>query len=235
MNARIGQACGIGVAWVVTTGMLSAGGVTYNVPDSDAYITFAGRVQLQYHMTDPDNQPSTDELLFRRLRVTMSASVHPDWINRLQVEYGKGDVSLVDAYVQYAGWDWADIYIGNYNTPFSRASIVSSKKLQLVERPFTGDHNYGTSDRQAGVHLEGTLAEKRLRWGLALTKAAVDPDNRRIDFDSVASLSKGDDWSEGEMAVGRLEVCPLGSFAYDQGDFDRTLRVAAGVAGFGWA
>ncbi|MCF7855063.1 MAG: OprO/OprP family phosphate-selective porin [Candidatus Pacebacteria bacterium] len=222
-----------GVVFVTSIG-LRAGGVTYTVPDSDDYVTLAGRAQVQYHMSNPSEGETTDELLLRRLRATLIGSTHPDWLVKMQVDFGKNNTSLVDAYVEYTGLEAMNVAIGNYNTPFSRESIASSKKQQLVERTFVGDHNYGVTDRQLGLHLYGAVADEKVAWALAATKAAVDPNNSRIDFDTVASLDKGDDWNEGEMACARLEFFPLGSFSYDQGDFTRKPRVAVGIAGYAW-
>ena len=57
--------------------------------------------------------------------------------------------------MKYSGFDAMDITVGNTNFCFSRELLTSSKNQQLVERTFVGDHNYGTPDRQAGIHLQG--------------------------------------------------------------------------------
>lgn len=210
-----------------------AGGVKYENDDGD-YLKLGGRIQLQYHMTDPDSGESTDELRFRRLRPYIEGSVHEDWKGKWQFDLGKGSVEIKDAYLQFKGLDVCSVSFGNKNFPFSREFITSSKKQHLVERTFVGDHNYGTPDRQVGVHLAGGVAEDMLRWDLSVAKGAIDPSNKKLDFDTVASLNAGDDWLEGNMYGGRLELFPIGYFKPEQGDFKRELKAALAVGAFGW-
>ena len=223
--------CTLVVALCATSAL--AGGVKYANEDGD-YLKLGARIQLQYHMTDPDGGESTDELRFRRLRPYIEGSVHEDWKGKWQWDMGKGDVELKDAYFEYGGCDLATIRIGNAYAPFSREDMTSSKKQQLIERTFVGDHNYGSPERQAGIHLSGSVADKALTWAVSGAKAAIDPSNKKLDFDTVISLNKGDDWIEGEMVCGRLEVFPVGYFKMAQGDFDGDLKAALAVAGFAW-
>lgn len=209
-----------------------AGGLKYS--SDDAYLKLGGRIQLQYHYTDPDSGDSSDDLLFRRLRPYIEGSLHKDWKGKWQFDLGKGKIEIKDAYAQYTGFPLATVSLGNKAFPFSREFLTSSKKQQLVERTFVGDHNYGTPDRQVGLHLAGGLIEDMLRWDLSAAMGAVDPGNSKLDFDSVASLNSGDDWIEGRMIGGRVELFPLGYFKPEQGDFKGDFRVALGAAAFTW-
>lgn len=210
-----------------------AGGVTYKNDKGD-YVTLGGRIQLQYHMTDPAAGDSTDELLFRRLRPYIEGSVHEDWVGKFQFDLGKSEVQIKDAYIMYDGSDLMDVTVGNANFCFSRELLTSSKYQQLVERTFVGDHNYGTPDRQAGVHLEGNLFDKMLVWNISVAKGALDPSNSKLDFDTVIQVDAGDDWLEGDMYGGRLEYFPFGHFKASQGDFKGDLKAAFAVGAFGW-
>jgi phosphate-selective porin OprO and OprP len=208
-------------------------GVKY-ANDKGQYVKLGGRIQLQYHMTDPDGGESSDELLFRRFRPFIEGSVHEDWKGKFQWDMGKGDLAVKDAYFQYSGFDMMKVGIGNMNFPFSRELLTSSKYQQLVERTFVGDHNYGTADRQAGIHLSGDGMDGMLAWAVSGAKAAIDPDNKKLDFDTVIQFDKGGDWIEGEMVGGRLEFSPLGTLKHSQGDFDRESKVAFAVGAFSW-
>ena len=66
--------------------------------------------------------------------------------------------------------------IGNAQFPFSREDMTSSKKQQLVERTFVGDHNYGTPERNAGIYLQYAAMDKMLELHLAGGNADIDPD-----------------------------------------------------------
>jgi len=218
-----------GMAGTVALG----GGVKYENDDGD-YVKLGGRIQLQYHMTDPDGGDSTDELLFRRLRPYIEGSVHEDWKGKFQFDLGKGALAVKDAYMMYTGLDAMDITVGNANFCFSRELLTSSKNQQLVERTFVGDHNYGTPDRQAGIHMGGQVLDDMLAWNVGVAKGALDPSNKKLDFDTVTQQDAGDDWLEGDMFGGRIEFFPMGSFKPSQGDFKGDLKAAVAVAGFSW-
>ena len=208
-------------------------GITFE-NEQGQYLKAGGRVQLQYHRTDPDAGDSTDELRFRRLRPYIEGSMHEDWKAKFQWDMGKSDIEVKDMYFAYSGWAWGDVQLGNAPFPFSREFLTSSKKQQLVERTFVGDHNYGTPDRQAGLHLSGKAADGMITWGVAAAKGAIDPDNAKLDFDTTVALNADDDWSEGDMAGARVDVHPFGHLPMSQGDFDRDFKMAAGIAAFAW-
>lgn len=218
---------------IVTMTMGSAlAGVKYE--DGDKYLKLGGRIQLQYHTEDPDDGESTDELLFRRLRPYIEGSIHEDWTGKFQFDFGKSDLAIKDAYLNYSGFDFMDVTIGNANFCFSREFLTSSKNQQLVERTFVGDHNYGTPDRQAGVHLGGAFLDKHLAWNVGVAKAAIDPDNKRLDFDTIIQYDAGDDWLEGNLVGGRLEWFPIEAFKPSQGDFSGKTLFALALGAFAW-
>ena len=222
------------ITLTVTSIQTFAGGVKYENDDGD-YVKLGGRIQLQYHMTDPEGVDSTDELRFRRFRPYIEGSVHEDWKGKFQFDLGKGGVAIKDAYMKYSGLDAMDVTIGNANFCFSRELLTSSKQQQLVERTFVGDHNYGTPDRQASIHLQGKVADGLLVWNAGVAKAAIDPSNSKLDFDTVIQVDAGDDWLEGNMVGGRVELFPLGAVKHSQGDFKREgLKVALGLGAFTW-
>jgi len=173
-------------------------------------------------------------LRFRRFRPYIEGSVVKDWKGKFQFDLGKSDVAVKDAYFKYSGLDAMGVTFGNANFCFSRELLTSSKKQQLVERTFVGDHNYGTPDRQAGIHLDGELAGEMLMWNVGLAKAAIDPSNSKLDFDTVIQFDKGDDWVEGNMYGGRVEFFPLKYFKPSQGDFKREPKFAIGLGAFSW-
>ncbi len=213
--------------------LTNAGGVKYESANGN-YMKLGGRIQLQYHMTDPDDGEETDELRFRRFRPYIEGSVMEDWKGKFQWDMGKSNINLKDAYMQYEGMDATKITIGNAYVPFSREALTSSKKQQLVERTFVGDHNYGVPDRQAGIHFAGYNRTRTVTWAASAVKAAVDPSNSKLDFDTVVSLNQDDDWSEGEMIGGRLGFHPFGYEKPSQGDFIGDTRSYLAVGGFTW-
>jgi len=214
----------------------TAGGITVYKGDHGEFVKIGGRIQLQYHYEDPDSGGSTDDMFFRRLRPYVEGSLHPDWLGKFQIDYGKADgddeVAIKDAYFQYKGFENMKVTVGNANFPFSREFLTSSKYQQLVERTFVGDHNYGTPDRNLGVHLTGHTGNALVTWRASATSADVDPDNKKLDFDT--PVNKDEDFNEGWMFGGRLDYTPFGKVKLSQGDFGAETGVAFGVAAFTW-
>lgn len=205
-------------------------GVTYKSGDNS--VKFGGRIQLQYHQED-DSTGTTDDLKFRRFRTYVQGSLHKDWVGKFQTEFGKGKVSLKDAYYKYTGLDYMNVTIGNKNFPFSRELLTSSKKTQLIERSFVGDHNYGTPDRQTGVHLDGS--KDLFSWGASLAVASNDPSSSKIDFEPTIQIDKGSDWVDGIMLGGRIEFHPNGKMKISQGDFKKEgFKWYAALGAFTW-
>lgn len=205
--------------------------------EGDKYAVFGGRIQLQYHYLDPEAGDSTDDIFFRRLRPYLEGGLHRDWKGKIQWDMGKAEdddeISLKDAYLQYGGFGFMQVKVGNAAFPFSREYLTSSKYQQLVERTFVGDHNFGVPDRNAGVHLTGGfLPDRLLTWGFSAASASIDPDADRLDFDT--PVNEDSDFNEGWIVGGRLDFHPLGELKMSQGDFARQFKATVGVAVFSW-
>jgi len=210
-------------------------GITYK--DGDKYLKIGGRIQMQYNMTDPDSGSKEDEIFFRRLRPYIEGSLYKNWKGKIQWDMGKADgsneMSIKDAYLQYKTESGTKVSIGNKHFPFSREQLTSSKKQQLVERTFVGDHNYGTPDRNMGVHLNGVGSNKLLTWGAAISQAAIDPDENKLDFDTPANANS--DFNEGFMLGGRVEMNFGGVIGYSQGDFNGKRKSNIGLGAYSWS
>jgi len=204
--------------------------------EGDKYVKIGGRIQLQYHQIDPEGGEVTDSIFFRRLRPYIEGSLHPGWQGKLQWELGgasnDNEIQVKDAYVKYTGLSYMNVVVGNANFPFSRELLTSSKKTQLIERSFTGDHNYGVPDKNLNINASGKLFSKKLLFALALANAAIDPDENKLDFDTPAN--KNTDFNEGVMLGGRIEFQPMRPIKYAQGDFNKKMVVGFGVGAYGW-
>ncbi len=213
---------------VILAGTTSVANAGVSYKDGDRYLKLGGRIQFQYH-----DDSTADSIFFRRLRPYIEGSTHADWKGKFQWDMGKSGLALKDTYFQYTGMDNMKVTIGNANFPFSREFLTSSKKQHLVERTFVGDHNYGTPDRNAGLHLTGNSGDT-ITWGASFASSAVDPDNRKLDFDTPVNNAAGD-WSEGWMMGGRVDFHPFGKLKMSQGDFRREQKATVGVAAFSWS
>ncbi|NOZ24969.1 MAG: hypothetical protein GXO94_02615 [Nitrospirae bacterium] len=213
-----------------------AAGITVYKKD-DKYVKLGGRIQLQYHYKDPDGGDSSDKVFFRRFRPYIEGSLHKDWKGKFQWDMGKAEgkneLAIKDAYMQYKGFHNIKITVGNKGFPFSREFLTSSKKQQLVERTFVGDHNYGTPDRNAGIHITGHNSDKRLTYGFSVASASIDPDTGKLDFDS--PVNRDSDFNEGWIIGGRMDFHPFGNLKFSQGDFNHKTRATIGIAAFRWS
>ena len=222
-------------AALVTSLPAHAGGITYK--NGDDYLKVGGRIQLQYHQVQPDGGSSSDEIFFRRLRPYIEGSTHKDWKAKIQWDMGKAtgenEIAIKDAYFQYKGMSNAKLTIGNANFPFSREFLTSSKYQQLVERTFVGDHNYGTPDRNVGIHFTGNTESKKLTWGASGTVASIDPDAKKLDFDT--PVNTNDDFNDGFMFGGRVDFHPFGKLKFSQGDFSGKTKATIGIAAYTWS
>jgi hypothetical protein len=217
---------------------LTASVTLYEDAEKGIEVEVAGNIQIQYFVDDPEGGESSDRLFFRRLRPTLEGSFGDGWSVKLDLELGNAsgdnEVALRDAFIGYDGFDNVSLRFGNAKPPFSREFLTSSKRQQLVERTFVGDHNYGSPDRVLGIHLDGELVTDTLTWGAAFGSAAMDPSSSRLDFDT--PVNRSDDWQEGWLAGARLDYFPFEKFRFSQADFDRgALKLGLGVAAFTWS
>ncbi len=199
-------------------------------------VEIGARLQLQYTMSDPDDGDSEDRLFFRRLRPYIQGSVSENWIGKFQFDIGNAsdsnEVAVKDAYMRYKGGT-VEVTLGNQKPPFAREFLTSSKRQQLVERSFVGDHNYGSPDRMLGVQVKGKSESKKFAWAASFGDAAVDPDARRMDFDS--PVNRNSDFNQGWLVAGRLDFHPLGAMKYDQGSFGSDTKFTMSLGGYSWS
>ncbi len=236
MRTRAVAIAAVGSAVCLAAPALGAG-VTVHKDDDGKYVKMGGRIQIQYHRMDPDEGDTTDEMFFRRFRPYIEGSVHEDWKGKFQWDMGKAEdgneLAIKDAYLRYTGFKAVKVTLGNQNFPFSREFLTSSKYQQLVERTFVGDHNYGTPDRNVGLNVSGVALSKKLEWAVAAAAADIDPTAKKLDFDT--PVNRNDDFNQGWMFGGRVDLHPLGYLKKSQGDFRRELLATISAAAFVWA
>ena len=205
--------------------------------DGNKKIEIGGRIQLQYLYSDVETEQSVDELFFRRLRPYIMGTVTENWMGKIQFDFGKAEgsneVAVKDAFMEYSGWSNMKLRIGNTKMHFSREFLTSSKKQQLVERTFVGDHNFGAPDRVLGVRLNGNNDSKKLTWGVGAGVASHDPAAARMDFDT--PINRSTDWNEGLQLSGRVDFHPFGNLKMSQGDFAREQKLTIGIGAFTWS
>lgn len=231
---NVTKTAGILLAAAIIPSIADAG-VTFK--DGDKYVKIGGRIQMQYHQTDVKNGAKTDELFFRRLRPYIEGSLYKNWKGKIQWDMGgasgSNEISVKDAYMQYKTASGMKVTVGNKKFPFSREQLTSSKKQQLVERSFVGSHNYGTPGRNLGLHLTGKAQDKMLSWGASIAQANIDPDKNKLDFDT--PVNKNDDFNQGFMVGGRVDMSFGNKVKLSQGDFSGKTGTNIGFGAYTWS
>jgi len=216
---------------------LSAYAGGYKFSDGDKYLEIGARIQLQYKVDKPDAGPTTDDIFFRRLRVRVAGTVHKDWLGKVEWDMGKAtgdnEVSIKETWMQYGGWENMKLRIGNSSFPFSREFMTPFTKQQLVERTFVGDLNYGTPDKNVGLHLLGNNNSKKITYRASAAFGSVQSDSSKLRFNTPVNETSG--YVDGYIIGGRIDYHPLGFVKFQQGDFSGKTRYTLGVAAYAWS
>ncbi len=211
-----------------------AGG--YKFSDGDKFLEVGARIQLQYRVDKPETGPTTDDIFFRRLRVRVAGTAHKDWLGQVEWDMGKAsgenELALKETWMMYRGWKNMQLRIGNSSFPFSREYMTPYTKQQLVERTFVGDVNFGTPDKNAGLHLRGNNSDKKITYRASAAIGSVLSDSTRLRFDTPVNETIG--YVDGYMIGGRVDYHPLGFVKFQQGDFSGKTRFTVGVSAYSW-
>jgi phosphate-selective porin OprO/OprP len=205
-------------------------------------LTFGGLFQLQYHYQDAPDGTTEQELFFRRLRFDIQANVYTNWSARFQFDLGLLDptetaqrsinFTLKDIFVKYYGVKGVEFIIGNAKFPYSWNILIPSSKMQLVERPFVGDNNFGSPGRALGIHSGGQFFTSKVTWRASLADFTVDPDVTLLNLRS--PLTTESTYNDGYSLGARLDYYLLGYVPPEQGYFGGSAKTNIGVSGFHW-
>ena len=229
------------IAWCRVALVIGALGVASTARAQDEpKLSFSGYVQPQYQVEFRDGS-TADRALLRRVMLTTDVVLSKNWRAELQADVGPiasgGDRVIVkNMFLRYTGWEESrgiTITTGNQKLPFSRSVLTSSSRRGLVERPFTGDRDFGSPGRALSVKVDGWHMDKRAYWSAAVAESrqSGEPDEIRLD----GTAESGSDGFDGRMLGGRFELHPLGEVPRDHGDFDHgPFRFTAGAAAYRW-
>ena len=202
-------------------------------------VSISGYVQPRYDRLAAEGE-TRDTAFLRRAVVAIKAELSASWNGELQLDAGppasRGERLLVkDAVLRYTGWatQGLTITMGNQKMPFSHSSLQSASRRSHVERPFTGNADFGAPGRSIGVRADGWYANRRVHWAAALASTHVAPEARLL---SIRGITEADEsWNEGRLVVGRVEFHPLGEVPLSQGDLERgPLRFVINAAAYRW-
>ena len=177
------------VDWRAKLPKVKAGGDGFwlNSPDDSYKFHLNGYVQgvgRFYTSQEPAGTPST--FVMRRVRPIFDGTVAKYYDFRIMPDFGNGNATLYDAWVNVHYWEQLQLKIGKFKEPLGIERLQEDKWLFLVERGLPSDL---MADRDIGAQAFGTLFDSRVDWqagvfnGVPDNTATVDADaNSPKDF-----------------------------------------------------
>ncbi|MDY6813189.1 MAG: porin [Pseudomonadota bacterium] len=109
-------------------------GIKFASDDGAFEFDIDGRIQVDLQLADEDEIEYPSQTEFRRARLAVEGVVYEDYGYKLQYDVADDDLSLKDAYITYQGFEYGDIFIGQFKQPFSLEELTSSKYITFTER-----------------------------------------------------------------------------------------------------
>ena len=161
-------------------------------------LSIGGYVQLQGEAGDaPDSRfvGINDRIFVRRARLNIRGSFAEHFDFALQSEFGNSSISGVsgyrlqatDVFAVWNKYDYANIQLGQFKTPFGYEQLLSDTKTLTIERSLPNDMM--TFGRQAGATLNGVVADKRITYTLGLFNGN-GTNNGNNDNDQFMSIAR---------------------------------------------
>ena len=195
-------------------------GLTVTSPDSSVSLKFSARFQMLYIGTrNLDTDKYTDAMLIRRARLKFDGFVYNPNI-RFKMELGQSNRDtgggnranfnntsniILDAVLKVKFGNGWDFWVGQTKLPGNRERVISSQKLQMVDRSLM--NAWFNIDRDIGIqlHHKGKIGN----IGVLKEAFAVTTGEGR----DVITTNIG-----GYSYTGRLEYLPFGEFT-NKGDY----------------
>jgi hypothetical protein len=178
-------------------------GIEFGDKESNHYMKFSSRLQSRFDGTfDSDDSSYTKKYRFRRARFKFDGFVFtPKLVYK--IEYDLINSQMLDAVIK---WNFAgnfNLWVGQTKLPGNRERVISSQKLQFVDRSLLNSRF--TIDRDEGVQLRNhfNVGDWVLRQAFSISKGE-------------GRIYKGENF--GNDYTARFEVLPFGSFA-GKGDY----------------
>src|SRR5262245_48537989 len=182
-------------------------GFTLQRSDGAYKLRFGGRTQLDGALIWESNGLSQDlrslggngqgnGVAFRRARLFFEGTVYDRLFFKAQYDFATGQPAFKDLYMGL--WQMGPvgyIQVGQFKEPFFLDEQTSDDYITFMERPLTDAF---CPDRNVGVMLSNTLAEKRMLWQVATFRDTNDVGQAFSSFSST-------DWD----AVARVTGLPI--------------------------
>lgn len=180
--------------------------------DDSFVVKLRGYVQADAReFLDDKSLQAKDTFLVRRARPLLEATFWNVADFRLMPDFGNGQTTLYDAYVDLRPFPWLKLRAGKFRPPIGLERLQSATAIVFPERAFPTSL---VPNRDVGFQLHGSIAEGLLTYELGVFNGTVDGASADLDTNHAKDF------------VGRLFVRP---FSYDPYSFFANLGL--GIAG----
>lgn len=122
-----------------------------------------------------------DGLDIRRARLDFRGQISPTWDYRLQLDLA-GTPKILDAVIGYKYRSWLNVSVGQFKLPFSAENLITSTKLETIERSQVQEALVARSKdvignqngRDLGIQLNGSLFKVEDRYVLEYSIGAFN-------------------------------------------------------------
>jgi phosphate-selective porin OprO/OprP len=97
-------------------------------------VSLGGRIQANYVYYDEDNVDMGIGTEIRRARLFASGNIADDWKYKAQYDFAGNGTDFKDMYIQYTGWDFGKITLGQHKQEAGLEVLTSSKYMTFIER-----------------------------------------------------------------------------------------------------
>lgn len=150
---------------------IKGGGLALKTRDGQFTTQLGGRLQVDAasYSGKPEMGDGTE---VRRAYLTLKGTMYHDWAYRFQYNFadtGSNGKGILDAYIDYNGFDYVTLRVGNFKQPFSLHEAVSDNFVTFTERALPAAFSPG---RRIG--LMASHAEKDWTWAIGAFGDKVD-------------------------------------------------------------
>lgn len=159
----------------VETKAKSGGGYTIKTDDAEFKVEGCVQYDLDWFDGDAFNENGDDsgsDSEIRRARISLKGKVG-DWAGKVEADLDDDSTTISEAYVQYKGWDAAELTLGKHKAAFGLEEQTSSKDITAIERTMTT--NAFAPGKLYGVSLGN--AENNYTWNLGVYDNGDEGDN----------------------------------------------------------
>jgi phosphate-selective porin len=135
-------------------------------------LKLGGLIQAQADFLDKGDSrwgSDFDRFYLRRVRLNASGSFLENFDFRIELELAGGlgeagglRAQLTDGFINYHQFQWANVRVGQFKTPFGFEQLYSDSQLLTIERSLANDRL--TLGRQIGGMITGDLFDQRLAY-----------------------------------------------------------------------